>query len=226
MKNELIGGMGRILNQIPEELRRIWEELLVSLAQYWGTPEFGEKLKEPVREILRLSDTETIGHVLDLAKEQVMDFPREDLMKYLLQVAREMIIEKETAIAELREVLSELATPTIRVWKDVVLAPLIGSLDSERAQSMAEKVLNFISETRARFVIIDVTGVPIIDTIVGGFLIETFNAIKLLGCDVVLVGIKPEIAHTLAKLGIDFNMVIVKRDLESGLRYAIEMTRD
>lgn len=226
MKNELIGSMERILNQIPENIRKPWEEFLVSLAQYWGTPEFGERLKEPVREILKLSDVETIGHVLGLLKAQGVDFPREDLMGYFLRVAREMIIEKEAAITELREVLAELATPAIRVWKDVVLAPLIGSLDSERAQSMAEKVLNFISETRARFVIIDVTGVPIIDTIVGGFLIETFNAIKLLGCDVVLVGIKPEIAHTLAKLGIDFNMVVVKRDLESGLRYAIEMTRD
>jgi len=153
---------------------------------------------------------------------EIEQFPVIEIYRVIVELLEEKRMEAENKIAELREVLSELSTPVIHLWKDVLLAPIIGTLDSQRAQSMSEKVLNAVSETGAKLVIVDVTGVPLIDTIVGEFLIEMFSAVKLLGADVILTGIKPEIAHTLVKLGIDFDMVNIKRDLESALKYAME----
>ncbi|MGB9879836.1 MAG: STAS domain-containing protein, partial [Anaerolineae bacterium] len=127
---------------------------------------------------------------------------------------------------ELQKMLTELATPIIRIWTDVLLIPLIGSLDATRAQTMAETLLSRTSANRAKVVVVDVTGVPVIDTMVGGFLIEMFAAVRLLGAEVILTGIKPEVAHTLVKLGVDFSTVNIARDLEDALRRAVSIIEE
>jgi rsbT co-antagonist protein RsbR len=164
---------------------------------------------------------------IGLLYKKIDNFPAVDAYKAIIDVLGKKNYANQMRIAELHDVLAELATPIIRLWQDVILVPVIGTLDSQRAQNMAEKLLESIADTRAKVVIVDVTGVSMIDTIVGEFLIEMFSAVKLLGSDVILTGIKPEIAHTLVKLSIDFNMVIIKRDLESALKYAIrEFSKD
>lgn len=226
MKESIISNLEILLGELTLEdnHKEVWEDFLVSLAEAYGSVDLKEKLKEPLVNLLQYVDESSLIKGVEFLDKKINNFPIVDILKAIIEMTGEIRREKETTIKELKDILAELATPVIKIWKDILLAPLIGTLDSDRAQSMAEKLLDYTANTRAKVVIIDVTGVPMIDTIVGGFLIEMFNAVKLLGSDVVLTGIKPEIAHTLVKLGVDFNMVTIKRDLESALKYAIDMT--
>ncbi|ADQ04004.1 anti-sigma-factor antagonist [Caldicellulosiruptor owensensis OL] len=226
MKEKIIKNLDKYVDLIEtfEVIKESWKEFLITIAEFWNTDDFEKKTESSLEKFIELIDNTILLRALETIKSEIKEFPIESILKIICKVSAKLLEEKKLVIRELKDALAELATPTIRVWKDVILVPLIGALDSERAQNAAERVLEFASNSRAKVVIIDVTGIPMIDTIVGGFLIEMFNAIKLLGCEVVLTGIKPNIAHTLVKLGIDFNMVTVKRDLESGLRYAISVT--
>lgn len=222
MKEYILTKFNEILSELEKVsgVKESWEDFLMVLAKYEeGVKE--SELQKSIQNLVEIIPFEKIVDGIEYLAKIVKNFPTAYIYKQICCVQNQYLKEKNNYLTELKNILSELATPTIRIWKDVVLLPLIGTLDSERAQSMSEKLLEFISETRAKIAIIDVTGVPIIDTVVGGYLIEMFNAVKLMGCDVILTGIKPNIAHTLVKIGIDFNMVIVKRDLESGLKYAI-----
>ncbi|WP_296868881.1 STAS domain-containing protein, partial [Thermovirga sp.] len=204
------------------EQKEAWRDFLVDFAEVCDNDDLREALKEPVSNLLEVIGEGKLSDGLLFLSNEIEQFPVIEIYRVIVELLEEKRMEAENKIAELRDVLSELSTPVVHLWKDVLLAPIIGTLDSQRAQSMSEKVLNAVSETGAKLVIVDVTGVPLIDTIVGEFLIEMFSAVKLLGGDVILTGIKPEIAHTLVKLGIDFDMVNIKRDLESALKYAME----
>ncbi|AEM79735.1 STAS domain-containing protein [Thermoanaerobacter wiegelii] len=228
MKETIIYNLKTLVEEITESdnTKKEWEDFLVSLADALGSEDMKGRIKEPLKNLLNFIDVGALVKGMELLNARIEGFPLAEMLKVVIEVLDEIKNDKEMRIKELGNILAELATPIIRIWRDVLLVPLIGTLDSHRAQSMAEKLLERTASTRAKIVIVDVTGVPMIDTIVGGFLIEMFNAIKLLGSDVILTGIKPEIAHTLVKLGVDFNMVIIKRDLESALKHAIDMTSD
>lgn len=228
MKETIIYNLKMLVEEITEsdDTKKEWEDFLVNLADAFGSEDMKGRIKEPLKNLLNFIDVGALVRGMELLNARIEGFPLAEMLKVVIEVLDEMKNDKEMRIRELGNILAELATPIIRIWRDVLLVPLIGTLDSHRAQSMAEKLLERTASTRAKIVIVDVTGVPMIDTIVGGFLIEMFNAIKLLGSDVILTGIKPEIAHTLVKLGIDFNMVIIKRDLESALKHAIDITSD
>jgi len=223
MKDVVISRLDELVEELAKEdkQKKAWEDFLVDFAEACGKADLKEKLKAPISNLLDHISEKELSDGIGLLHEKIDNFPAVDVYKVLLEMHMEKHDENLVRIAELRDVLSELSTPIIQLWQDVLLVPVIGTLDSQRAQNMAEKLLESIADTRAKVVIVDVTGVSIIDTIVGEFLIEMFSAVKLLGSDVILTGIKPEIAHTLVKLGIDFNMVIIKRDLESALKYTI-----
>ncbi|MDK2919682.1 MAG: rsbT co-antagonist protein RsbR [Candidatus Petromonas sp.] len=229
MKNIVISRLGELVQELAkeDEQKKAWEDFLVDFAEVCGKADLKEKLKTPISNLLdRISEKE-VSDGIGLLYKKIDNFPAVDAYKAIIEVLGKKNYANQMRIAELHDVLAELATPIIRLWQDVILVPVIGTLDSQRAQNMAEKLLESIADTRAKVVIVDVTGVSMIDTIVGEFLIEMFSAVKLLGSDVILTGIKPEIAHTLVKLSIDFNMVIIKRDLESALKYAIrEFSKD
>jgi len=228
VKETIIYNLKTLVEEITESdnTKKEWEDFLISLAEAFGSEDMKGRIKEPLKNLLNFIDVSGLVRGMELLNARIEGFPLPEMLKVVIEVLDEIKNDKEMRIRELGHVLAELATPIIRIWRDVLLVPLIGTLDSHRAQSMAEKLLERTASTRAKVVIVDVTGVPMIDTIVGGFLIEMFNAVKLLGSDVILTGIKPEIAHTLVKLGVDFNMVIIKRDLESALKHAIEITSD
>lgn len=130
--------------------------------------------------------------------------------------SREMVIEAQTA-----EIM-ELSTPVVQVWQGVVAAPIIGTLNSERTQHFMERLLERIVETRSPVALIDITGVPAIDTSTAQHLIDTINAVKLLGSQVVITGVRPAIAQTLVHLGIDLTGVITRSSLASGLQVALD----
>ncbi|KXG77316.1 RsbT co-antagonist protein RsbRA [Fervidicola ferrireducens] len=228
MKEAIIYNLEGLLEGLAGEdgIKKEWEDFLVNLADASENADMKEKIKEPLKSLMNVVNSSALLKGFEFLNEKIEGFPLAEILKVVVEVLDESKKEKETRIRELGDILAELATPIIRIWQDILLVPLIGTLDSHRAQNMAEKLLEKTASTRAKMVIVDVTGVPMIDTIVGGFLIEMFNAIKLLGSDVILTGIKPEIAHTLVKLGVDFNMVIIKRDLESALKYAIGIAPD
>jgi rsbT co-antagonist protein RsbR len=105
----------------------------------------------------------------------------------------------------------------------VVLAPLIGSLDSQRTQQLMEKLLETIVETRSSVALVDITGVPAVDTATGRHLVETMSAVRLLGANVILTGVRPAIAQTLVHLGVDLAGVTTRASLSAGLRTAMEI---
>jgi len=123
-----------------------------------------------------------------------------------------------------QQVVLELSTPVIQVWDQVLALPLIGSVDSARAQQIMENILVKIGETGSRVVIIDITGVPVIDTLVASHLIKTVSAARLLGATTILTGINPEIAQTLVHLGVDLSDITTKSNLARGIAAALKMT--
>lgn len=102
------------------------------------------------------------------------------------------------------------------------MMPLIGSIDSERARQMIEVLLQGVQLNQARIVIVDITGVPVVDTQVANVLIQAAQAVRLLGAQIVITGIRPEIAQTLVSLGIDLRGLTTRGSLQSGVAYALE----
>src|SRR5262245_45134027 len=116
--------------------------------------------------------------------------------------------------------LAELSTPLIPITNDVVVMPLVGSIDSRRAQQVLDTLLHGINERNARVAILDITGVPVVDTHVASALIRAAQAAQLLGAQVVLTGIRPEVAQTLVGMGTELHGVVTRSDLQSGIAFA------
>jgi rsbT co-antagonist protein RsbR len=125
-------------------------------------------------------------------------------------------------VEKLKASHEELSTPIIQIWKEILALPIIGVVDSYRAQKMMETLLNKIVEMQTDLIIIDVTGVASIDTEVASIIIKTVQAANLLGARCVLTGIRPEVAQTMIYLGLDFEKFVTKRDMQEGLRFGIE----
>jgi rsbT co-antagonist protein RsbR len=132
------------------------------------------------------------------------------------------IAEKMTIIEVQSSLLDQLSVPVIQIWDSILLLPLIGVIDSRRASQVTESLLVSIARAGARFVIVDITGVPMVDTSVAGYLIRAVQAAQLLGSRSVLVGISPEIAQTLVGLGVDFSHILTRATLQNGLEYALK----
>jgi len=118
--------------------------------------------------------------------------------------------------------LDELSVPVIQVWQDILLLPLVGVIESRRAAQVMESLLEAVGRMGAQIVIIDITGVAVVDTAVAGYLVRAVQATQLLGCQSILVGISPEIAQTLVGLGVDFSRIITRATLQNGLEYALK----
>jgi rsbT co-antagonist protein RsbR len=123
-------------------------------------------------------------------------------------------------LAEQRRTISELQTPVIQVWERILALPVVGSLDTARTQETTETLLDRIIETSSEIVILDITGVPVVDTAVAKYLLEMVTAARLLGCEVLIVGLSARTAMTLVHLGIDLTGVITRTTLAKGLELA------
>jgi rsbT co-antagonist protein RsbR len=136
------------------------------------------------------------------------------------QAEEERVRSQEEYIQLQDGLLAELSTPLIPITENVVVMPLIGSIDSRRAQQVLDTLLQGISERHARVAILDITGVPIVDTQVAGALIRAAQAAQLLGAQVVLTGIRPEVVQTLVGLGTELHGIVTRSDLQSGITFA------
>ncbi|MEU9588980.1 STAS domain-containing protein [Streptomyces sp. NPDC048193] len=127
----------------------------------------------------------------------------------------------EELIARQREELLEVATPVIKLWEGVVAVPLIGTLDSARSQVVMENLLEAIVAERSQYAILDITGVPTVDSLVAQHLMKTVAAAGLMGAECIVSGIRPAIAQTIVHLGIDLGSVVTRATLADALAYAL-----
>jgi rsbT co-antagonist protein RsbR len=134
----------------------------------------------------------------------------------IYQISRNSIIERQQ-----RDML-ELSTPVVQLWQGILAVPLIGTLDSERTQVVMESLLSRIVETGAPLAIIDITGVPTVDTLVAQHLLKTGAAARLMGADCIISGIRPQIAQTIVHLGVDLTDVITKSTLADAFAVALK----
>lgn len=141
-----------------------------------------------------------------------------------IQMERERIELQEQVIAIQAAALAEISTPLIPVSESTLVMPLIGAVDSRRVQQMMSALLDGIAESKARTVILDITGVPVVDTQVADAIFRAAQAVKLLGAQVILTGIRPEVAQTLVGLGIELHSLITLGRLQDGIAYAARQT--
>ncbi|MET9257476.1 STAS domain-containing protein [Streptomyces sp. NPDC003717] len=139
------------------------------------------------------------------------------------------VVVTETALSEGQEVIDrqrlqllETATPVIRLWQGIVAVPLIGTLDSARSQVVMETLLEAIVDQQARFAILDITGVPTVDSLVAQHLMKTVAAARLMGAECIVSGIRPAIAQTMVQLGLDLGTVATRASLADALEYVLE----
>jgi rsbT co-antagonist protein RsbR len=131
---------------------------------------------------------------------------------------------REQVILRQQQELLELSTPVVQLWQNVLALPLIGTLDSARTQVVMENLLNKIIETGASIAIIDITGVPTVDTLVAQHLLKTVAAARLMGADCIISGIRPQIAQTIVHLGVNLEDVITKATLADAFVVALQKT--
>jgi len=235
-----------------EELRKQSEELLDSIVSSLTDQSLDDPTVEaldPVREILTgisisrarqgYSPRETGVYVFTLkdafstALQQELKDPTElyvqnqKINKFLdslgITTFETFIKGREEVILRQTDEIAEISTPVIRVWDGILALPIIGTLDSSRTQVVMENLLQQIVESGSVIAILDISGVPAVDSLVAQHLIKTVSATRLMGAECIISGIRPEIAQTVVHLGIDLSNVITKSTLASALRTAFAM---
>jgi rsbT co-antagonist protein RsbR len=235
-----------------EELSTQSEDLMEALLRAISSGEFDVKSDEfaPVVDILSelsitrarqgFSPRETSTFVLSLKKAfyQMLEKQYQDDPTTLYQESQEInnlldsmsIVTMETYIKGREEVIlrqtdemNEISTPVIRVWDGILALPIIGTLDSARTQIVMENLLQQIVETGSRIAILDISGVPTVDSLVAQHLIKTVSATRLMGAECIISGIRAEIALTIVHLGIDLSNINTKASLASALKLAYSM---
>jgi len=201
-------------------VKEILSDLSASRAKGGYTPSetaaFVFSLKKPLFAALLqelATDGEALGDTLWQATELLDKLGL--LTTETFQKTREDIISRQ------QQELLELSTPVVRLWENVLALPLIGTLDSARTQVVMQNLLDAIVETRSDFAIIDITGVPVVDTLVAQHLLKTVAAARLMGADCLISGIRPQIAQTIIHLGVDLTMVTTKATLADAFAIAL-----
>ena len=243
------GRSGAIDKAELEEQARTFVRLLTEAAQADAGADIGGSVWGPLREMLAgvsasrarqgFTPTETATFVFSF-KQPLFAVLREAYKQDAEGLAREMWVgttlldklglftaetfqkSREGVIMRQQRDLLELSTPVVALWDGILALPLIGTLDSERTQVVMESLLERIVETGASIAIIDITGVPTVDTLVAQHLLKTVGAARLMGAECIISGIRPQIAQTIVHLGVDLGDVVTKATLASALVVALE----
>jgi rsbT co-antagonist protein RsbR len=170
--------------------------------------------------------------VVNLLVADLPDAPPDHLRECATTLAVLMgtlrLVVMETALSEVQALIDrqqmqllEVATPVIKLWDGVVAVPLIGTLDSARSQVVMETLLQAVVDQQAQYAILDITGVPTVDSLVAQHLMKTVAAVRLMGAECVVSGIRPAIAQTIVHLGLDLGTVVTRAGLADALAYAL-----
>ena len=203
------------------EVRQLLSEISASRVRQGYSPTetatFVFALKEPLFAALR----KTLAHDTDALGAELVDTG--SLFDRLgLYTVEEYQRSREGVILRQQQELLELSTPVVQLWRDVLALPLIGTLDSARTQVVMENLLQKIIETGASIAIIDITGVPTVDTLVAQHLLKTVAAARLMGADCIISGIRPQIAQTIVHLGVNLEDVTTKATLADAFLTAMK----
>jgi rsbT co-antagonist protein RsbR len=233
-----------------EEARNQSEELLNALLNKLHTEKQGGGRSDGFDPVLELLETLSITRarkgyspretgaflfslkdaLIKTLNEEIKDDPKglyeeslkiNNLMDDLTIASFETFIKgREEVILRQTDEITEISTPVIRVWEGILALPIIGTLDSSRTQVVMENLLSKIVETGSSIAILDISGVPAVDSLVAQHLIKTVSATRLMGAECIISGIRPEIAQTVVHLGIDLSGIVTKSSLASALNYA------
>ena len=235
----------------PDELKQQMENFYEHLLEALEKDREGELSREtwkPVRSFLAdlsrsrakqgFTPTETALFVLSL-KRPIFRWLQDSLKNDPEQLGKELwninalldklgllttetyIKSKEEIIRRQQEEMLELSTPVVKIWEQIVAVPLIGTLDSARTQTVMENLLQEIVNVSATVAIIDITGVPTVDTLVAQHLIKTVSAARLMGTECIISGIRPQIAQTMIHLGVSFQDITTKATLAEAIKYGL-----
>jgi rsbT co-antagonist protein RsbR len=201
-----------------EPVIEILTGLSISRAQQGFSPRetaiYVMSLKKAILEVL-IKEIE--GHQALLKEIMAMDL----LLDSLSMVTFETFIKgREEVIFRQSQNMDEISTPVMQVWNGIQALPIIGTLDSARTQMVMENLLERIVETESSIAILDISGVPAVDSLVAQHIIKTVSATRLMGAECIISGIRPEIAQTIVHLGIDLSSVVTKASLSSALKFA------
>jgi rsbT co-antagonist protein RsbR len=206
-----------------DDVRRMLEDLSHARARLGMTPSetamFVFSFKEPLFERMRTefgSDPERLAGAM-LGATRFLD----GLGLYTTEVHQK---GREQIIARQQQEMLELSTPVVELWDGILALPLIGTLDSARTQVVMESLLQRIVDTGAEIAIIDITGVPTVDTLVAQHLLKTVAAARLMGADCIISGIRPQIAQTIVHLGVELQDVVTKATLADAFAIALKRT--
>lgn len=206
-----------------DDARQVLSEISQSRARQGfssiETASFVFSLKEPLFNYLRSALVDKPQQLSDEIASTSMLFDRLGLYTIeVFQKTREQVIQRQ------QQELLELSTPVVQLWKNVLALPLIGTLDSARTQVVMENLLQKIVDTGALIAIIDITGVPTVDTLVAQHLLKTIAAARLMGADCIISGIRPQIAQTIVHLGVNLEDVVTKATLADAFVVALQRT--
>jgi rsbT co-antagonist protein RsbR len=214
------GGWDALDSPKLEEVRKFLEEISRSRAIQGFSPReialFVFSLKRPLFTSLREkleNDPKALVEESWTATELIDSFAMHTFNAY--QKTREHVISRQ------QQELLELSTPVVKLWEGILALPMIGTLDSARAQTVMESLLERIVETGSEIAIIDITGVPTVDTLVAQHLLKTIAAIRLMGAECIISGIRPQIAQTIVHLGISLEGVTTRATLADALALAL-----
>jgi rsbT co-antagonist protein RsbR len=217
------GGTPHIHEAAWEDVRKLLGEISTQRARQGFTPVetalFVFSVKEPLFELLRRELADDMPALIDALWSASLVF--DALGLYTTEVFQR---SREQVIARQQQELLELSTPVVQLWENVLALPLIGTLDSARTQIVMENLLQKIVETGAMISIIDITGVPTVDTLVAQHLLKTVAAARLMGAECIISGIRPQIAQTIVHLGVDLTDVITKATLADAFTIALART--
>lgn len=179
-----------------------------------------DEKRSPINLIIQIQDITKLTKLEDEMASRAVELEKinQQLRKEISEGKR-----RELVISQQGQEILELSTPVIKIWNGIVIAPLIGTLDSERTGLFMERLLTTIVKTVSPIAIIDITGVPTVDTQTAQHIIDAINAVKLLGSRVIISGISPSIAQTLVHLGIDLSGIITKTALADALKTALDI---
>jgi len=206
-----------------QPLRELLTEISRSRAQQGFTPTetatFVLSVKKPLFELLR----DHVGNDANSVAAEL--WSTTELIDSLGLFAAEIYLTtREEVIRRQQEEMLELSTPVVKLWDGILALPIIGTLDSARTQVVMETLLENIVKTNSRVAIIDITGVPTVDTVVAQHLLKTVTAARLMGADCIISGVRPQIAQTIVHLGINLLDVTTKATLADAFAVALDRT--